>query len=82
MEPSFAVKVFATKLLIMDDAERAAKFMFESAQSEFDKVSADSRDAVKFWEDVIVQLTSLDEEYSSQVASSYLILVMDVFAKP
>jgi len=81
MESSFAVKVFATKLLIINDVEKAAKLLFDSAQGEFDKDSADKKSTIKFWENVITELTLLDEDYSIKVASSYLILVMDLFAK-
>ena len=81
MDSSYAVKVFAVKMLLMNDYEKAAKFMFEGAQGKFDDYSSSSEDAAKFWECVVTELTSLDEEYSSKTAAAYLILVMELLAE-
>ena len=83
MELEALLRTMASFMLAMNDTDAAAEFMFSRVEESIamaDKNST-SKERTKFWESVTTELTIMDPEYSSEVASKYLKLVVDNYAK-
>tara|TARA_R100000008_G_scaffold8860_1_gene4576 strand:- start:4319 stop:4582 length:264 start_codon:yes stop_codon:yes gene_type:complete len=73
------LKTTASYMLAMNDPSAAAEFMFSKVEQSIADGTSSSEERIKFWESVTTELTSLDPEYSSEVAALYLKIVLDKY---
>ena len=75
------IKSMAAKFLAHASAESAAQAMYEAIEN---SLSSDGKfdDRRKFWEDVIKEMTSIDQEFSVEVAELYFKLVVKTYGLP
>ena len=73
---SYIVSSMAAKILSHETPEEAAQSMYGLIEDGIKSGDATSESGKKFWEDVISEMISLDEEFATTVSKLYFKLVV------
>jgi|10_taG_2_1085330.scaffolds.fasta_scaffold31301_3 hypothetical protein len=65
------------KLIEFNDADRAAKFIYDQVEQSLNENLIQDEKSRTFWESVIESLSDFDGEYAVSVAEAYLKLVVN-----
>ena len=76
------VKSTAAKFLAFDSPEEAAQSMYDSIEDSLDTTDVKWEDRRKFLEDVIKEMTAIDQNFSLEVAKIYFKLVIETYGTP
>ncbi len=76
------VKSTAAKFLAFDSPEEAAQNMYDSIEDSLDTTDVKWEDRRIFWEDVIKEMTAIDQKFSLEVAKIYFKLVVETYGAP
>ena len=73
---SYIVSSMAAKILAHETAEAAAQSMYDLIEDGIKSGAATSETGKKFWEDVIAEMVTLNEEFATAVSATYFKLVL------
>tara|TARA_R100000008_G_C3544935_1_gene146984 strand:+ start:726 stop:974 length:249 start_codon:yes stop_codon:yes gene_type:complete len=82
MEVNSIAQILSAKLILMDDPDKAAKFLYELVDININSKNGDRESMKDFVMATIRSVVSHDEKYADDMAKKYLLYVVGDFMRP
>ena len=82
MEADSIAQILCAQLILMDDSDKAAKYLYDLVQLNLDSKTEDRETMRQFVLKIIKNVVSHDEKYADDMAKKYLLYVIESTTRP